>query len=83
MIRSDYISRNPTMNQDDDSAFSQLSWRSRNEFSKALERLEYFCIVCNCFLFSRYTALIYPSLIGRTSYFFLYIAVHLSVLRVL
>lgn len=81
MIRSDHISRNPIMNQDDDSAFSQLTWRSRNEFSKALERLEYFYIVFSCFLFSRYSAFIYPSLIGRTQYFFLYIAVYLSVLR--
>lgn len=78
MIRSDHISRNLTMNQDGNSAFSQLTWRSRNEFSKALERLEYFYIVFNCFLFSRYTAFIYPSLTGRTQYFFLYIAVYFS-----
>lgn len=70
MIRSNHTSRNLTINQDDDSAFSQLTWRSRNEFSKALERLAYFYIVFNCFLFSRYTAFIYPLFTGRTQFFF-------------
>lgn len=82
MIRRNHIGRNPTMDQDDDSAFSQLTWRSRNEFSKALERLAYFYTVFNCFLFSRYTAFIYPLFTGRTL-FFLQIAMNTSVLRAL
>lgn len=41
MIRSDHVSRNPTMNQDDSSAFSQFTCKNR-KFSKELERQEYF-----------------------------------------